>query len=166
MTMFWQDNFKGTDELEDELSVLQKELRSKFVDEWMFDEDPLKACIRIGFKPSFAHTYSSQFMEESYVLNLIKERKQALIKSETVNEDDEALVINALREACKHGPYASRVAAAGRLAVIRGLDAPAKMEQTLAMKGGVMVLAPDTSTAAWEAQAAASQQALVQDTQA
>lgn len=109
------------------ISPNEKVLRDVFVQEYLKDYDELQACLRVGFQFSFAQEFSRKFMQEPYVQQKIAEYQR---KDSQTTESDKALVLNVLREAAQRGPYASRVAAAAKLAAILGLDnaAPADNE--------------------------------------
>jgi hypothetical protein len=120
---------------EQPLSEQERALRDLFVNEYLKDFDAYQACIRVGFLQTFAADMARQFMGEGYV------QRQITYMTRKPDEDesaaalaDKALIENTLRQACQHGPYASRVAAAARLAEMRGLSKPdgtAEAESTL-----------------------------------
>jgi hypothetical protein len=107
----------------------EKQLRDAFVEEYLTDFDAFNACIRIGFNPSNSVIYSKSLMEESYVQKQIslKERRRQKSDEDQTTEDKE-LVLSVLRKAAQNGPFATRVAAAAKLATILGLDKPAPVD--------------------------------------
>ena len=152
--------------IEKELSPVEKQLRDRFVEEFMHDRSPFHAAIRCGFQATFAKQYADQFMNESYVQRKIKELETKVNedKEDEISED-EKLVLRTLREAMKVGPFASRVAAANKMSAIRGMDAPTKSEQTIHHRGGVMQVPGISNIEDWEKQASESQGKLISDTQ-
>lgn len=103
----------------------EKALWDKFIAEYVRDFDEYKACLRMGFQPPFAQEYSRLWMMKSYVQMGIADAKK---NAKAINkEDDLALVMATLREACHHGPYQSRAAAAKFLGGMHGFDKAADM---------------------------------------
>lgn len=92
----------------------------RFVAEYVRDYDALQACIRMGFQYAFAVEFSRVYMTKPYVLKAIADHKQN--SSSIKLEDDRALIMATLREACHHGPYQTRVAAAKTLGGMHGID--------------------------------------------
>lgn len=71
-----------------------------------------------------------------------------------------------MREAHYRGPgssHAARVAALGKLASIRDMDAPTKIKADLSMRGGVMMIPAIANLEDWEKAAQASQSSLQED---
>lgn len=111
--------------MEPELSSQEKALRDSFVIEYLKDFDPYAACLRVGFQSAFAVEFSKKLIHESYVQKRIAELQRVQPSNKEVQDkEDEALVRNVLRQASQNGPYASRVAAAAKLANILGIDKP------------------------------------------
>ena len=81
--------------LEQGLTDRQKACRDAFVNEYIKDYDPFKACIRMGFLASFAIDQCKAFMSDGYVL-----RKIAQIKALSVqpSEEDKAAMLANQRE--------------------------------------------------------------------
>lgn len=118
--LFWDSRL-----MEPELSPQEKALRDAFVLEYVKDFDPYSACLRVGFQSAFAIEYAKKFMGESYVQQRISELQRVTPENEEAQaKEDKALVLSVLRQAAQNGPYASRVAAAAKLASILGLDRP------------------------------------------
>lgn len=163
--LFWREHY--AEAVEPELTPVEQQLRDLFVKEYLHDRDPILAAIRCGFNKCYAEQYGTQFLGESYV-----QRKLAAL--EQAEEEDEAeriaadkrAVLSVLRQASLVGPYASRVAAAAKLAAILGMDAPAKSEQTITHRGGVMAVPAIANLDEWEKAAQVSQDKLVSDTRA
>lgn len=106
-----------------ELSEVEIQLREAFVREYFKDFDETKACIRLGYQISFAIEFGQRYLEEPFVQRLIADKRAALtLPPEKQLEQDKALIIETLRQACVKGQYATRVAAAKQLAIIHGLD--------------------------------------------
>lgn len=157
--------FWSTLNMGQELSEQEKYVRDRFAEEYMFDEDAYAACIRIGFLSTFAKEYAKRFLNETYVLNKLRELSEAKEKDESeAKKDDERTVLITLRQAMKNGPYASRVAAAAKLASILGLDAPIKSQNELIHKGGVMMVPVIADINEWQKAAQESQVKLVTET--
>lgn len=149
--------------MDPELSPNEKALRDKFVTEYIKDMNSVLACIRIGFMRTFAEEYAKKFMSESYVQSEIYRRRyeEETVSTKAQAEKDKLLVLSVLREAMLHGPYASRVAAAGRMAQMQGYDAAAKTE--VLHRGGVMMVPGMANLDEWEKAATTSQDKLVQE---
>lgn len=157
--LFWDSRV-----MEPELSPREKALRDVFVKEYLVDYDPFQASLRVGFMRSFAEDYAKRLMSEPYVQRKITE----LQRTEPADEKEQAkqdklLTLNTLRQAAQNGPFASRVAAAAKLAAILGMDAPVKTSQEIMHKGGVMMVPGLASLDAWEGAAQQSQERLVQE---
>lgn len=160
---FWASEAKAQ-----ELSTQEKELRNKFVDEYLIDFDQTAAAIRIGFSASFAHTYAERFMTEPYVRKRITDLQNALIEDEKLEVEQDRRRIRAalMREAHYRGPgssHSARVSALAKLASIRDMDAPTKIKSELTMRGGVMMVPAIAAIDEWETAAQASQTNLQKD---
>lgn len=151
-----------------ELSPREKELRIKFVDEYYKDFNAKRACIRIGYEDSFAGQYATQFLGEPFVQQQIALRAEKPIGKEEQKEEDEKTkrVIRArlLAESNYHGPgssHAARVSALKQLADLYGMEAPKVIKNEHLHRGGVMQVPGIANADAWEDQAIASQESLV-----
>jgi hypothetical protein len=154
------------DEGQEELTPREQALRDLFVSEYLVDYDPLLACIRVGFNRQYAEQYSKKFMEEPYVQRKLKELTYKVPEEEEDEESrDKRLVLTVLREAAQNGPFASRVAAASKLASILGLDKPSTNLLEVTHKGGVMQVPGVSDISDWEQAAMASQQQLIKEAQ-
>lgn len=150
--------------MEPALSAREIALREKFLDYYMVDFDAVRACVCIGFIPQLAQKYAMEFESCPYVLKRVHElRTRTPAKPKVQDEQDKQLVRTALRQALMNGPYASRVAAAAKMASILGMDAPTKQEVT--HRGGVMMVPGIAKLDDWESAASASQEKLVAETQ-
>lgn len=162
-TGFWAE-----EAMAGELSPKEKELRDKFVSEYMIDFDQTAAAIRIGFSASFAQTYAEKFMTEPYVRKRIADMQTALAEDDKLEVDLDRRRIRAglMREAHYRGPgssHAARVSALAKLASIRDMDAPTKIKSEVNLRGGVMMVPGIANLEEWEKAAAASQGALQKD---
>lgn len=101
----------------------EKRLRDMFVDEYLKDYDSYRACLRVGFQSNFAVEYSKKFLAEPYVQRRLADlQRTPSISPEIQEQQDKALVLSVLRQAAQNGLYATRVAAASKLASIYGMD--------------------------------------------
>jgi len=161
---FWAEEAKAA-----ELSAKEKELRDKFVDEYLLDFDQTAAAIRVGFSASFAQTYAEKFMSEPYVRQRIAALQTALAEDDKLEAELDRRRIRAalMREAHYRGPgssHAARVSALAKLASILDMDAPTKIKSDVTMRGGVMMVPAIASLEEWEKAAQASQGDLQKDT--
>lgn len=114
-SQFWG----SVEDREPELSGKEKALRDAFVREYLDDYDPVKACVRLGYKLTVATTYAARFMEESYVLKKISETRSnggdvnSIIKSGLARE------ANFYGAGSSHG---ARVSALAQLSKIEGME--------------------------------------------
>lgn len=160
--------FWAEEAMAQELSPKEKELRDKFVSEYMIDFDQTAAAIRIGFSASFAQTYAEKFMTEPYVRKQIALMQTALSEDDKLEADLDRRRIRAalMREAHYRGPgssHAARVSALAKLASIRDMDAPTKIKSEMTMRGGVMMVPGIANLDEWEKAAQASQGDLQKD---
>lgn len=152
--------------MESGLSPAEKALRDKFVAQYLVDFDDYKAALRVGFLPSVAATYCKQLMNDGYVQREIARlQREQQSDPKAQQERDRELTLNTLRQAMQNGPYASRVAAAARMAAIHGFDAPIKTQNENIHRGGVMMVPAIADVDEWQKQAQASQERLVEETQ-
>lgn len=99
------------------LNEKEQALRDVFVNEYLKDFNPIRACIRMGFLTSFATDQAKVFMEDGYVL-----RKIAFLESQSVKageEDRNAMLAN-LRWLAFNGTPASRATATQRYMEAQG----------------------------------------------
>lgn len=165
--VFWKAKYG--DQICEDLTAQEKELRELFVREYLEDYDEKAACIRCGFTENYAAQYAAQFMGEMFVRKRIIELSKDVKKKddETCKEQSRQQILSSLfREANYRGPgasHGSRVAALSKLASLFGMDAPTKVEQTIEHKGGVMAVPGIASVESWEQQAIVSQQKLTSE---
>lgn len=83
-------------------------VRDMFVTEYIKDNDPYRACIRMGFLAAFAPDQAKVFMNDGYVL-----RKLAYLNGQNnqPNEQDRAEMLANLRWLSLNGTPASRATA-------------------------------------------------------
>ena len=115
-----------------ELSEGEKDLRHRFVNEYLVDYNYVKAAIRIGYGIEVAEQYADKLKRDPYVQKLLSENDIAEFNSSDITEANKLRVLNSLvREAnftgenCSH---AARVSALAKLASILGMDAPEKKD--------------------------------------
>jgi len=161
--------------LSPQLDDREKALRDKFVTEYLKDEDPYRAALRIGFTDSLAIEYAKKFLGEPYTQQQISARRNS--EPGTPAEEREAakrvkLQIKAalLKEAFYHGKdstQAARVAALKTLATLEGMmPTGGGNASTLApgsARGGVVEVPAMLDIDPWEKRAQASQQKLIDD---
>lgn len=114
-SQFWG----SVEEKEPDLSAKEKALRDAFVREYLDDYNPVKACVRLGYKLTVAQTYATRFMEEPYVLKKISELQR--------NGGDVGSIIKSglTREANFYGAgssHGARVTALAQLSKIEGME--------------------------------------------
>lgn len=152
--------------MEPELSEQDKELRDRFVDEYLVDESATLAASRVGFQPAFAKEYGAKWIAEAYVQKRIKEKRATPAAS--LKEEEARLKLMVMRRLESEAvnllnPAASRVSALAKLAAVLGMDAPIKTQQQVTHQGGVMMVPAIANLNDWERAASATQTALVTD---
>lgn len=160
--------FWAEEAMSQNLSAKERELRDKFVEEYLIDFDQTAAAIRIGFSASFAQTYAEKFMTEPYVRKKISDMQTAMAEDEKIEAELDRRRIRAalMREAHYRGPgssHSARVNALAKLASIRDMDAPTKIKADLSLRGGVMLVPAIANLEEWEKAAQASQTDLQKD---
>jgi len=154
-----------------------KELRDKFIVEYLRDYNSYAACVRIGYVDEVALETAKQFMEEPYVRRGITNAEDARAKhlqasqeEDLVNlppgfvphnedTDKQRIVSGLFREAFYKGPGAthnSRVSALTALAKIYKLDKEEKRDDDKLIPN-VMVVPAVGSAEDWEKMAAGQQ---------
>ncbi|ANO57530.1 hypothetical protein [Vibrio phage vB_VhaS-tm] len=173
----------SNDFLTGEVSYTQadKELRDRFINEYLRDYNSYAACVRIGFMDEMALETAKQFMEEPYVRRGIADAEAQRAKHLQSEQDDDLstlpegfiphdmetdkqrIVSGLFREAFYKGPgasHASRVSALGKLADIYKLTKEEQTDDKVA--SNVMVVPAIGSVDAWEEQASKQQAELKQ----
>ncbi len=118
-----------------QLTENERAIRERFVGEYLTDYDAFGAAIRIGYSEAYARTFASQFMQETYVRQLITKGEEGL-GVVTENDQHKRKIITGLyRIANSRNVSASaQVAAFAKLSGILGLDAPVKTQQEVIVK--------------------------------
>ncbi len=94
--------------MEDSLTESERLLRECFVDEYIKDHDPYRACIRMGFLAVFAADQAKIFMQDGYVLRKLEYLRQ---QANNPSETDRAAMLENLRFLAHNGTPASRATA-------------------------------------------------------
>lgn len=114
--------------LQPQLSAAEKDLRDRFVIQYLVDYDAYSAALRVGFLKSVAHTYASELMEDPYVARQISSKELERKTNEaTLGSKQSQIESWYLREANYRGPgssHSARVAALNSLAKIHKLIDP------------------------------------------
>jgi phage terminase small subunit len=151
-----------------ELTTMEKQIRDRFVTEYLIDHDAFGAALRCGYIHSFAMNYAVAFMKEPYVNQQILERELGL----SGNEDQEKefnkkrILSGLFREANYRGAgssHSARVGAWTTLAKIHGMDNQVEKEKEAQYRGGVMKIPEIADIDEWEEIATATQEKLVSD---
>ena len=113
------------------LTESERQLRDRFVKQYLEDYDQVQAAIRCGFSASYAKDYAARFMAEPYTLNRISEASKEM--GAVTDEDKHRLriVASLYREANYHGhgsSHGGRVSALSQLSKILGIEAPVKTD--------------------------------------
>lgn len=143
------------------LQPQEMQLRDAFVEEYLRDNDPLMAVLRLGFSKEVAQDFSHEFMFCGYVQRKIAERQQELFSQDRdqVAEQMFPFIVAGLRKEARYfGPgsaQSARVAAFSKLSSMLGIDAPTKTE--VAHSGGVVMVPGIASLGEWEDIAMTSQ---------
>lgn len=143
----------------------ERELYDRFAAEYLYDQNATLAASRCGFQAGFAVEYGKQLITKSYVQRKIAELRLRPADSKADRDFDRTLTVNTYRSIAAD-PYqkgAARVAAAAKLALLHGFNAPTKAQLDInASRGGVVLLPGIAKLEDWEAAAAASQAALAE----
>lgn len=145
------------------LTDAERELRDRFVTQYVIDRNEYKATLRLGYMHSVATSYSQIFMNCSYVQKRITE--QMFTQPEHVNPGSaKALAVNTLAQIMLSAGYKEKIGATKLWNDIHGLNAPTKTDNKHTISGGVMVVPAIADIDAWEREATNSQSKLVEDT--
>jgi hypothetical protein len=150
----------------DNLPPEQKELREEFIKRYIVEYDAVAAVKQMGYHRDWVHQIVEQFMSCPYVARRVRELEDEMDGDEDIEK--RRLFAALRREASYHGHGAShsaRVAALTKLASLRGMDRPVKMEHDVTNRGGVMQVPGIADVTAWEEAALGSQEALQKGTQ-
>lgn len=153
---FWQEQVDSVKAL----SQREKDLRNRFVDEYLLDYNCKAAALRLGYSDSFASEYGQMFIQEPYVQQRIREITMNTEVNADAERDEDRRKIRAglLREAHYHGPgssHSARVSALGALAKIADMEADQKV--TVKTLGGVMLVPEIADVDKWQDKATQSQ---------
>lgn len=138
-----------------------------FAAEYLHDWDAYQALIRLGVPPSDAKLVAKSYMSHWLVLRNIKVRIRNFKRDNMVNADVALAMV--ARDASDFGRFANplaRVKAQSTLVKILEMDMPMDKRNgglgAGGSQGGVMVVGPVMDAEAWEADAAPSQEELIQ----
>ena len=149
------------------LSPMEKDeriLRTTFVQEYLFDFDPIAAACRCGYKdervglaPSDAELAARKLMAEPVVRRLIKE--YALPQAQELNPAQARFLV--MREAANHGATGSPAARQASQRLLLEMSKGGGEQDDGKVKGGIMAVpARFASDSAWEKNALESQKQL------
>ncbi len=109
----------------------EKDLRDKFVSEYLEDYSAINALLRMGYEYSYAEMYSSKFMAEPYTQKKIKELQDEISIGNDENIHRKKVLSRLYMEAYNpENKDATRVKALAEIAKVTGLLAPIKTEVT------------------------------------
>lgn len=125
---------------EEPLSQREKELRDKFVNQYLVDYDYTAAAVRIGFLGIVAVEYGSRFRYDPYVQRAIARSTGSQYDDpESVKKLHRQRVLNGLMKESNYrgmgSSHGARVSALSKLATIHGLEAPTKTESKITHTG-------------------------------
>lgn len=127
-------------------SDAERELRERFVTEYLVDYNAYAACLRVGFHSQFATDYAKKFMEESFVRKLIKQHELAAESEGEADTNKRRIMAALFKEANYHGPgssHSARVSALAKLTTLFGMDAPTKSESKVTVNQPVQFYLPE-----------------------
>lgn len=111
------------------LTEREQSVRDYFVNEYMKDFDPFRACVRMGFLAAFAIEQSQKFMQDGYVLRKIAHMTR---QAPVAGDQDKAEMLANLRWLAHNGSPAVRVSATAKYMEAQGYlanDGSAEEEQ-------------------------------------
>lgn len=118
----------------------ERNLRDRFVKEYLEDYDQVQAAIRIGYSDQFAKDWASRFMREPYTLNRIKEIQAGEEEGLTPEQLARKRRIAQLeRQANYYGPgssHGARVSALTQICKLEGIEAPVKTVTDVNLNAG------------------------------
>lgn len=98
-------------------------LRDHFVAQYLVDFDPYKACLRIGFQPTYATIHANTLFNDGYVQRKIAHMLTAPVVSTPEQEAaDRALLENTLKRLMAKGSDSAQAAAVGKYMTLKGWD--------------------------------------------
>jgi phage terminase small subunit len=117
------------------LTEAERDVRDRFVDEYVTDYNAFAAAVRLGYAPTYAKTFSVQFMQEPYVLNRIKEQEGQQGEETEKDVHRKRLIQMLYREANSSlNSGSARVSAMTQLSKIVGVEAPVKTQTDVNLK--------------------------------
>jgi hypothetical protein len=155
--------------MQQELSPVEKQLRDRFVTEYLTDHNAYLAAIRVGYIKSVASDYASFLMSDPYVQREISRRTTDTSKAnskEQLTQDRHTVKQWLIQEARFHGigsSHSARVQALAKLCNILDMDGTTKIKSEVTHKGGVMLVPGIAKLDEWEKQAATQQDKLIAD---
>lgn len=113
---FWDERV-----LQPSLSPAEKQLRDRFVEQYIIDYDSYGACLRVGFVKSVACHYAAELMDDPYVRRQITARERTKAENPEIEKIERARMVEALliKEATNisgEAKHSARVTALGLLA--------------------------------------------------
>lgn len=111
------------------LTEREQSVRDFFVNEYLKDFDPFRACVRMGFLAAFAIEQSQKFMQDGYVLRKIAHMTR---QAPVAGDQDKAEMLANLRWLAHNGSPAVRVSATAKYMEAQGYlanDGSAEEEQ-------------------------------------
>ena len=123
------------------LTVRERQLRDKFVMEYMVDHNYTKAATRTGWPNGQAQEMGTIFMYDPYTQKAIANAMSAADHCPEVELSEQQKIKNLLfKEATSYGLGSSqsgRVAALSKLSSIHGMDKPTQTESLITNQGSV-----------------------------
>ena len=123
------------------LSENERDLRDRFVEQYLEDYNATLALIRCGYAKQYASDYSSRFMMEPYTQNRIAQRmKETGLTSD--EEKNKSFIIKRLVGIIndQSNPASARVSALTQLSKVQGVEAPIKTQTDVNLKATGMDL--------------------------
>ena len=157
---------------EGNLSTKQRDRADTFISQYLRDFNATRAFIRTQMEEgkayedidyNYAMNQGYQMTRWPYVAQKIQEAMETAEEKNIISRSE--VLFGLKREANYNGPSAShgaRVNSWGKLAQILGMETK-KIEQTLALKGGVMIVPETQDLDSWEARTQAAQAALKEE---
>ena len=111
------------------LTKRERDIRDRFVTEYIVDYNAFQAALRCGYQEAYATDYSQKFMREPYVQQQIVKRQEELGETGEEAQHKKRIIAGLYKNANDYGPGSShggRVAAYNTLIKMLGLEAPAK----------------------------------------
>lgn len=110
----------GQHELEQPLTEKEIILRDGFVSEYLVDFDPYQACLRLGFRETYAVQWAKTLYNDGYVQRKLAHLTRAHESTPEQDSMDRALIEVTLRKVMQRGSDSARVAAAREFRALKG----------------------------------------------